>query len=132
MTDFMDKDTAVELFTELWARMIDEYGFGEKLKEEGITIKYVTKNPEVVMYIDENGPLFNEEAEKKKAVVTMRMDGETVHKFWLKKLDVAQAMATRKIKSKGPVAKSLKLLPMLKPGHEIYPEYCRKYNLPLD
>ena len=132
MPELMDKDTAKELFTDLWTKMINETQFGNRLKEEGISILYITNGPDMKMYVDENGPLFGEEAEAKTPVITMKMDGDTVHHFWLKKLDVAKAMATRKIKTKGPVAKALKLLPLLKPGQELYPAYCRKYNLPMD
>ncbi len=127
-----DKEMAKELFGDLWTKMIKETEFGKKLKESGITILFVVKDPDVTMYVDENGPLFDDEAKAKIPVVTMQMNGDTVHKYWLKKLNIPKALAMRQIKAKGPVNKVLQILPLLKPGQELYPEYCKKYGLPMD
>lgn len=132
MTIFKDTSVMENLFGELWTKMINETDFGKNLKEEGLSIFFMTEDPEVVMYVDVNGPLFGEEAKAKTPVVTMKMSGDTVHGFWLKKINVPKAMATRQIKAKGPVAKVLQLLPLLKPGFALYPDYCKKYNLPMD
>ena len=123
---------AEELFGELWGKMIKEHGFGQALKESEITIYFETTDPVVTMYVDENGPLFGEEATAKTPVVTMKMSLDTAHWFWLKKVNIPKALALRQIKAKGPVQKVLKLLPMLKPGQELYPSYCEKFNLPLE
>jgi len=127
-----DKETAEKLFGELWTKMIKETEFGKKLKESGITILFEVNDPDVVMYVDENGPLFGKEAKEKTPVVTMKMSGDTVHKYWLKKLNIPKALAMRQIKAKGPVNKVLQILPLLKPGQELYPQYCKQYNLPTD
>jgi len=121
-----------EIFGEIWTDMINNTDFGKELKEAGITIGFVVNDPDLVMYVDENGPIFDEEAEKKTPVVTMKMAGDTVHSFWLKKLNVPKALALRQIKAKGPVNKVLKILPLLKPGQEKYPSYCKNHNLPMD
>ena len=125
------KKVAEELFGELWTRMIKEFGFGKNLKESGISIFFVVTDPDMVMFVDENGPIFGAEAEKKMPVVTMKMKGDIVHKFWLKDLNVPMALALRQVVAKGPVNKILQLLPLMKPALEVYPEYCKKYNLPL-
>jgi len=125
------KKVAEELFGELWTKMIKDYGFGKSLKESGISIYFVVSDPDMVMFVDENGPIFGAEAEKKMPVVTMKMAGDNVHKFWLKDLNVPMALALRQIVAKGPVNKVLQLLPLLKPGYEIYPDYCKKFNLPM-
>jgi len=83
------------------------------------------------MYVDENGPLFGAEAQKKTPLVTMKMSGDSVHKFWLNQLNIPKALALRQVIAKGPVNKVLQVLPLLKPGKEMYPEYCKKYNLPV-
>lgn len=121
-----------EIFGEIWTDMINNTDFGKELKKNGITIFFVVNDPDVVMYVDENGPIFGEESEKKTPVVTMKMAGDTVHKFWLKKLNVPKALALRQIKAKGPVNKVLRILPLLKPGQEKYPSYCKKFDLPLE
>ena len=132
MSVFKDKEVAKELFGDLWTKMIKETAFGPNLKKSGITILFVVDDPEIAMYVDENGVLFDEEAKAKVPVVTMKMTGDTVHKYWLKKVNIPKALAMRQIKAKGPVNKVLQILPLLKPGQELYPEYCKRFDLPLD
>ena len=52
--------------------------------------------------------------------VTMTMDADTAHRFWLGKVNVTVALARGQIKAKGPVAKILKLVPLVKP---VFPRY---------
>jgi hypothetical protein len=132
MAIFKDRTVMESLFGELWTKMVNETPFGNNLKEGDLSLFFVIDDPEVVMYVNANGPLFGEEAQAKTPVVTMKMSGDTVHKFWLKQINVPKALALRQIKAKGPVGKILQILPLLKPGFAIYPDYCKKYNLPMD
>ena len=129
---FENADVMKRLFGELWTKMINETEFGSKLKENGITILFRIKDPEVLMFVDENGPLFGEEAEAKVPVVTMMMDGNTVHGFWLRQVNIPKALALRQIKAKGPVGKVLQILPLVKPGYQMYPTLCRQHGIPLN
>jgi putative sterol carrier protein len=52
--------------------------------------------------------------------VTMSMEADTAHRFWLGEVNVTVALARGQIKAKGPVAKILKLVPLTKP---IFPRY---------
>jgi hypothetical protein len=52
--------------------------------------------------------------------VTMAMEADTAHRFWLGKVNVTVALARGQITAKGPVAKILKLVPLAKP---IFPRY---------
>jgi putative sterol carrier protein len=125
----MEKETAVELFGDLWTKML-EGEFGQKLKENNMTIKFEVHDPELTMFVDDTGPCFDEEAAAKSATVLMKMSLDTAHKFWLKDLNVPKALALRQIKAKGPIGKVLSLLPLLKPGQAMYPDYCKKFNVP--
>jgi putative sterol carrier protein len=125
----MTKETAVELFGDLWTKML-EGEFGKKLKENEMTIKFEVNDPELTMFVDDTACCFDEEAEAKDAVVLMKMSLDTAHKFWLKDLNVPKALALRQIKAKGPIGKVLSLLPLLKPGQAMYPDYCKKFNVP--
>jgi hypothetical protein len=132
MPVFENKGVMEDLFKELWTKLINETEFGAKLKENGITLLFLINEPDVVMYVDENGPLFSDEAKAKVPVITMLMSGDMVHKFWLKQVNIPKALALRQIKAKGPVNKVLQILPMLKPGQALYPDYCKEFNLPLE
>src|SRR5439155_17566549 len=52
--------------------------------------------------------------------VVMTMDADTAHRFWLGKVNVTVALARGQIKAKGPVAKILQLVPLVKP---VFPRY---------
>jgi putative sterol carrier protein len=52
--------------------------------------------------------------------VIMTMDADIAHRFWLGKVNVTMALARGQIKAKGPVAKILKLVPLVKP---VFPRY---------
>jgi len=59
----------------------------------------------------------------------MSLSGDSCHKFWLKQLTMPVALAKRQIKAKGPIPKVLKLLPMLKPAYEAYPEIAKSHGI---
>ena len=52
--------------------------------------------------------------------VVMSMEADTAHRFWLGKVNVTVALARGQILAKGPVAKILKLVPLVKP---VFPRY---------
>ena len=52
--------------------------------------------------------------------IVMSMEADTAHKFWLGKVNVTMALAKGQMKAKGPVAKILKLVPLVKP---VFPRY---------
>jgi putative sterol carrier protein len=52
--------------------------------------------------------------------VLMTMEADTAHRFWLGKVNVTVALARGQMKAKGPVAKILKLVPLVKP---VFPRY---------
>ncbi|TMK42385.1 MAG: sterol carrier protein [Actinobacteria bacterium] len=52
--------------------------------------------------------------------VVMSMEADTAHRFWLGEVNVTVALARGQIKAKGPVAKILKLVPLVKP---VFPRY---------
>lgn len=130
MSPFKDVNHMYEFLEDLWKYIVFEAGLGEKMKEYGVSYKYVISEPNGYLYVDPEMVITGSEANKD-AVITMELSAETIVKFWTKKLSLPVALATRKIKSKGPIPKVLKMLPALKPVYEIFPEYCTKHNVSL-
>ena len=52
--------------------------------------------------------------------VVMAMEADVAHRFWLGRVNVTVALARGEIKAKGPVAKILRLVPLIKP---VFPRY---------
>lgn len=132
MAVFKNRDTMERIYTELWNQLVRETDIGQKMMKAGINILFKFTDPEMVMYIDENGALFGEAAEAQRPVITEILSGDTAHKFWLNKIDMTRALASRQIKAKGSPPKMLQLLPLLSLVQEVYPAYCRKYKLPME
>ncbi|MCP4754871.1 MAG: hypothetical protein GY866_28685 [Proteobacteria bacterium] len=131
MAIFQDKWIVQRLFGELWLKMIDETEFGPTIEKGRISIVFEVHEPDVVMFVDKNGPKFGDEAKAQIPLITMKMSGDSVHRLWLGQLDIPNALALRIIRAKGPVGKTLQLLPLLKSGQDMYPGYCLKHNLPV-
>ena len=54
--------------------------------------------------------------------VVMSMDADTAHRFWLGQVSITMAMTRGEIKTKGPVAKILRLVPLVGPAFPRYLE----------
>jgi hypothetical protein len=52
--------------------------------------------------------------------VVLQLDADIAHRFWLGQVNVAVALANGDIRTRGPAAKVLKLVPLVKPG---FPRY---------
>lgn len=128
MSAFKDTEHMYEVLGDLWNYVIKETEFGPKLKEYEITYKFIINEPSGYIFVSHDQVITGSDANRD-GVITMEMSGDTVHKFWLKQINLPVALATRKIKSKGPIPKVLKILPYLKPVYELYPSYCEKYGM---
>lgn len=128
MAAFNETELMYEVLGDLWNYVIRETEFGPKLKEYGITYKFVISDPTGYVFVSHDKVITGNEANQD-AVITMELSADTVHDFWLKKVNLPVALATRKIKSKGPIPKVLKILPYLKPVYELYPKYCEKHGI---
>ena len=130
MSAFKDTQQMYNVLGDLWNYVIKETEVGPKLKEYGVTYKFVIKDPDGYIFVTHDRVITGSEADQD-AVITMELSGDTVHQFWQKKIVLPVALATRKIKSRGPIPKVLKMLPYLKSVYELYPKYCEKYGVPM-
>lgn len=130
MSLFKDTNHMNTFLEDLWKHIVFEAGLSEKLKENEVTIKYIISEPDGYLFVDPENVITGKEANKD-AVITMELSGDTIIKFWTKQISLPVALATRKIKSKGPIPKVLKMLPAFKPIYEIFPEFCKKHDVPL-
>lgn len=128
MTVFKDAAQMHTMLGDLWTYVIKETDVGPKLKEYDVNYKFVINEPNGYVFVDADQVLTGAAANRD-AVITMELSGDTVHKFWLKQIKLPVALATRKVKTKGPIPKVLKMLPYLKAVHDSYPEFCTKHGV---
>lgn len=130
MSIFKDTEQMYAFLEDLWGYIVFEEGLGNKMRDYGVSYKYVIHDPEGYLYVDPDNVITGKKANRD-AVITMELSGDTIHQFWLKQITLPVALATKKIKAKGPIPKVLKMLPALKPVHEAYPDFCIKHGLPV-
>ena len=112
-------NTIGQLFTELAAD--DE--LAPKFRQANTIVQYRHSDPDstITVRLKEDEPTDVEFGETEmEPEVVMSMEADTAHRFWLGQVDVTTALARGQIKASGPVAKILKLVPLVKP---VFPKY---------
>ena len=129
MAYFKDADEVYEFIGGLFQDLAEDDELGPKFRKANTVVQYQYSNPEsqitVKMIDGEEGQVDLGETEQDPEVV-MTMEADTAHKFWLGKVNVTVALARGQMKAKGPVAKILKLVPLVKPVFPRYREMLEK------
>jgi putative sterol carrier protein len=120
---FKDDQEVYEYIGKLFVELADDDELGPKFRKADTIVQYHYSNPESVITVKmkdgEDGQVdFGSSSMDPEIVMTMEAD--TAHKFWLGKVNVTMALAKGQMKAKGPVAKILKLVPLVKP---VFPRY---------
>jgi hypothetical protein len=120
---FKDADEVYETIGKLFVEIANDEELAPKFRKANTIVRYEYANPDSVITVrlqeGQPGDVDFGESEMEPDV-TMTMDADTAHKFWLGEVNVTVALARGQIKAKGPVAKILKLVPLTKP---IFPRY---------
>ncbi len=123
MPYFKDADEVYQHIGKLFEDLTQDPELSPKFRKANTTVQYQYRNPEsqitVRMIEGEEGDVDCGETSMEPEVV-MTMDADTAHRFWLGKVNVTVALARGQMKAKGPVAKILKLVPLVKP---VFPRY---------
>ncbi|MFH0997093.1 MAG: SCP2 sterol-binding domain-containing protein [Pseudomonadota bacterium] len=130
MAVFESTDRMYEVLGKLFRTLMADPVMGEKFRESKIIIRFIINDPAGQIWLDTDGNVICGAADLK-PTIEMTLGGDACHQFWLKELTLPLALAKGKIKAKGPMPKVLKLLPMLKPAYEAYPDIAREYGLPI-
>ena len=123
MPYFKDADEVYQYIGKLFEDLTQDPELSPKFRKANTTVQYQYRNPEsqitVRMREDEEPKVDCGETDLDPEVV-MTMEADTAHRFWLGKVNVTVALARGQMKAKGPVAKILKLVPLVKP---VFPRY---------
>jgi len=120
---FRDADEVYETLGKLFVDVANDEELAPKFRQANTIVRYEYTEPESAITVRlqdgqpgdvDFGPSDMEPE------VTMSMEADTAHRFWLGEVNVTVALARGQIKAKGPVAKILKLVPLAK---LIFPRY---------
>lgn len=135
MAVFESKEKMQTVLGGLFEQLLADPSFGPKFVNSDITIKFNISEPNAELWVTPGDGTAGQVlwgANAEKATVEMSLSGDTCHRFWLKQVAMPVALAKGLIKAKGPMPKILKLLPLLKPAYERYPDWARANDLPVD
>ena len=123
MPYFKDEQEVYRYIGQLFLDLAEDDELWPKFQRANTIVQYQFRNPESQLTVrmqegaDAQVDLGSTEMEPE---VLMTMEADTAHKFWLGKVNVTVALARGQMKAKGPVAKILKLVPLVKP---VFPRY---------
>ncbi len=123
MAYFKDADEVYDTLGRLFVEIAGDEELAPKFKKANTIVRYEHSDPEAVITVkikegEETRVEFGETDMEPE--VTMTMEADTAHRFWLGQVNVTVALARGQIKATGPVAKILKLVPLTKP---LFPRY---------
>lgn len=100
---------------------LSDAGILPKLQESGVILQITYTDPDAILTIDyPHGEIYEGTAPPVRPNVEMFMTADTANLFWLGKLNLSVAMAKGQVRTKGPVSKILKLVPIAK---DFFPSY---------
>jgi SCP-2 sterol transfer family len=120
---FKDAQEVYDTLGKLFVDIANDDELAPKFRRANTVVRYEYRNPDsaITVRLQEGQPgdvdFGDSDMEPE---VTMAMEADTAHRFWLGRVNVTVALARGQITAKGPVAKVLKLVPLAKP---IFPRY---------
>ena len=123
MPYFKDADEVYATIGKLFQDLAEDDELAPKFRKANTVVQYQYRNPEsqitVKLIEGEDGQVDCGQTTLEPEVV-MTMEADTAHRFWLGNVNVTVALARGQMKARGPVAKILKLVPLVKP---VFPRY---------
>ena len=127
MTIFSSSDDMYAVFTPFMQSLTTDPVVGRKFVAANTSFRVNHTDPEGVFLLDAtvDPPLLyvGDEALGRDAAVDLTMSAEDGHAFWLGKLNLPVALAKRKVKVAGGVAKLMGLVPALQPAYALYRQH---------
>jgi len=120
---FKDPQEVYDVIGKLFVDIANDDELAPKFRKANTIVQYDYREPEskITVRLQEGQPGDVDFGETEMVPeVTMSMEADTAHRFWLGQINVTVALARGQIKARGPVAKILKLVPLTKP---IFPRY---------
>jgi hypothetical protein len=115
---FKDAQEVYDTLGKLFQDLVTDDELAPKFRQANTIVRYEYSEPDSVITVrlqdGQPGEVDLGESDMEPEV-TMSMEADTAHRFWLGEVNVTVALARGQIKAKGPVAKILKLVPLTNP-----------------
>ena len=131
MATFRDTDQLYQVLDALFERVTRHDKMADAMVAGQFILRFTYKEPDGQVTIDLRQRPIKWTFGDTKLVPDLEMiqSADVAHQFWLGRLSVPRAVATRKVVARGSIARALKLLPALEPAYEIYADVLRDLKL---
>jgi hypothetical protein len=122
---FADAQEVYEHIGGLLAGLADDEELVARVQHADTVVQYVLRNPAATITISIRAaePAQVDLGETDLVPeVTLSMDADTAHRFWLGQVNITVALARGQIRARGPVAPVLRLVPLIEPAYARYRE----------
>jgi SCP-2 sterol transfer family len=124
MAYFQDADEVYAHIGRLLQELVVDPEMAPALARVDTTVQFRLREPEAQLTVRtprDDAPAQVDLGESALAPeVVLQMDADVAHRFWLGEVNVAVALAKGDVRARGPVAKILAVVPLVKPG---FPRY---------
>jgi SCP-2 sterol transfer family protein len=123
MPYFKDAEDVYSNLGKLFEDIIGDDELGPQLRSTDTVVQYRMRRPDsqlTLRVLEQDEPRVDFGVTELQPEVVLAMDADTAHRFWLGKLNVTTALARGQISARGPVAKILKLVPLVPPVRTRY------------
>ena len=118
MPYFKDAEDVYAHLGRLFEDIIADEELGQRFKGADTIIQIQMRRPDsqvTVKALEEEDLVVDFGVTELRPEVVLAMDADTAHRFWLGKVNVTVGLARGQISARGPVAKILKLVPLVDP-----------------
>lgn len=123
MAIFTDTEHLYSVLIPFFEMLKSDAEIGPKILSSGLIIQFRYTEPEAIITIHCPDEKVLKGEINSEPTVTMSMKADTAHKFWLGNLNLMVALTKREIIAKGPIASTMKLLPIIKNSYSMYKEF---------
>ena len=122
MPVFRDATQLYRVFDELLGRLSERRDIAAPLLAGRFILRFRYSEPEAQVTVDLRGNALRWELGDSELSPDLELiqKGDVAHDFWLGRLNVPLAIASRKVVSRGDISKALALLPAIKPAFAVY------------
>lgn len=105
------------------------------LKSSGLKVRFNYTDPEAAIALDGSTDdrarqvLTGDAARQFVPEVEFTLKADVAHYFWHGQVNLMQALARKEVLPKGNLPRAMRLLPLLEPLYELYPQYLRSRDL---
>lgn len=128
MGRFKDESDVYAFIGRLFEELAEDPELAPKFQRADTTVQYRMSDPDAVITVEmcpDRDIRVDFGSTELDPEVVMIAAADTAHRFWLGRVNITVALARGQIKAKGPVAKVLRLVPLVKDSFPRYEQMLR-------